>query len=62
MLGRGITADQCKEMCKEECLGVEWWQGFTMSCYECTDPARKESYTDTKDNSYPPHVFLKSNG
>lgn len=61
-LGQGVTASQCKEMCKEGCLGVEWWQAFTMSCYECTDPARKEPFTDENDNSYPPHVFLKSNG
>lgn len=62
MLGQGITADQCKEMCKEGCAGVEWWQEFRMSCYKCTDPARKEAYTDSNDESYPPHVFLKSNG
>ena len=57
-LGGGITADQCKEMCKERCLGVEWWQAL-MSCYKCTDPARKETYTNTNDPGYPPHVFLK---
>lgn len=59
-LGNGITAEQCKEMCKEGCPGVEWWQAFPMSCYKCTDPARKEPYADSNDPFYPPHVFLKS--
>ena len=61
-LGQGKTADECKEMCKEGCRGVEWWQTFSLACYKCTDPTKKEPYTDKKDPSYPPHVFLKSSG
>ena len=62
MLGNGKTAENCKEMCKDSCLGVEWWEGFSKSCFECTDPSKKASYTNTNDAGYPPHVFLKSNG
>ena len=58
-LVNGITADECKEMCTENCLGMEWWEG-SMSCFECTDPSKKTSYTNTNDGGYPPHVFLKS--
>lgn len=58
-LATGKTADECKELCKGNCLGVEWWEG-TKSCFECTDPSKKVVYTKTNDNGYPPHVFLKS--
>ena len=54
-----ITAEQCKEKCKDGCLGVEWWEKSS-NCYECTDPSKKTAYTDTKDPGYPLHVFLKS--
>ena len=54
-----VTAEQCKEKCKDGCLGVEWWEK-SRNCYECTDPSKKTAYTDTKDPGYPPHVFLKS--
>ncbi|CAH3104819.1 unnamed protein product, partial [Porites lobata] len=56
--GEKITAEQCKEKCKDRCLGVEWWEK-SRSCYECTDPSKKTAYTHTNDISYPPHVFLK---
>ncbi|KAJ7391094.1 hypothetical protein OS493_020118 [Desmophyllum pertusum] len=59
--GGGKTAEECKEMCKEGCLGVEWWETYTLSCYNCTDPSKRAPYTYTNDQSYPPHVFLKSN-
>lgn len=58
-LASGKTADECKEMCEEICLGVEWWEG-SKSCYKCTDPSKKVAYTETNDKGYPPHVFLKS--
>ena len=58
-LATGKTADECKELCKGNCLGVEWWEG-TKSCFECTDPSKKVVYTNINDNGYPPHVFLKS--
>ena len=54
-----ITAEQCKEKCKNRCLGVEWWEK-SHNCYECTDPSKKTAYTNTDDGGYPPHVFLKS--
>ncbi|KAL9964993.1 hypothetical protein ACROYT_G028714 [Oculina patagonica] len=59
-LGQGKTAEECKEMCQEGCRGVEWWETNSLACYNCTDPSRKEPYTNTNDHSYPPHVFLKS--
>lgn len=60
-IGEGKTADECKEMCKEECLGVEWWENYNGACYKCTDPPKKTEYLNTNDLAYPPHVFLKSN-
>ena len=56
--GEKIPAEQCKEKCKDGCLGVEWWEK-SRSCYECTDPSKKTAYTHTNDAGYPPHVFLK---
>ena len=59
-LAQGKTVEECKEMCKEGCPGVEWWQNYNRACYNCTDPSRKGPYTNTNDLAYPPHVFLKS--
>ncbi|XP_073254931.1 uncharacterized protein [Porites lutea] len=56
--GEKITAEQCKEKCKDGCLGVEWWEK-SRSCYECADPSKKTAYKHTNDKGYPPHVFLK---
>lgn len=60
-IGKGKTADECKEMCKEGCLGVEWWEKYNSFCYKCTDPSKKTMYLNTNALAYPPHVFLKSN-
>lgn len=59
-IGEGKTANECKEMCKAGCIGVEWWENYNGFCFKCTDPSKKTVYANTNDLAYPPHVFLKS--
>ena len=41
------------------CKAVEWWAGGEQECYECFKPSLRAKYTDTDDESYPPHVLVR---
>ena len=56
--GGGVTLEQCKQLCRG-CAAIEYWSGKTKVCYECLDHTKRTSYTHTKDNGYPPHVYIR---
>ncbi|CAH3179804.1 unnamed protein product [Porites evermanni] len=56
--GGGVTLEQCKQLCPS-CAAIEYWSGNTKICFECLDHTKRESYTNTNDGAYPPHVYIR---
>ena len=56
------TSKDCVKMCLEKnpaCKAVEWWANGLHECFECFDPSLMADFTDTDDESYPPHVLVR---
>ena len=56
--GGGVTLEQCKQLCAG-CAAIEYWSGGDKACFECLDHTKRTPYTNTKDVSYPPHVYIR---
>ena len=57
-IGGGVTLEQCKQLCPS-CAAIEYWSGNTKGCFECLDHTKRESFTNTNDGAYPPHVYIR---
>ena len=57
----GISLNDCKKRCLSDanCKGIEYWDGYEKTCYECLNPMYTSSYTDRDDYGFPPSVFKK---
>jgi len=56
--GGGITEQECKNRCSG-CAAIEYWSGHVKYCFQCLDHTKRRQYTNTADNGYPPHVFIR---
>ncbi|XP_020892443.1 delta-like protein D [Exaiptasia diaphana] len=55
----GVTKEQCKAKCTGNCTAMEWWGTGTTPCFFCTDPSKREIFTNTNDGAYPPNVLVR---
>lgn len=58
------SSKDCVDKCLEKnptCKAVEWWANGQQECFECFKPSLRAEYTETDDESYPPHVLVRPN-
>ena len=53
---------QCQTYCEARpgCNAIEFWEGGSRYCYECTDTSKITPYTYSNDRAYPVYVWVKS--
>ena len=55
-LGQGKTTEECKEMCREGCPGVEWWDNY--NCVINVQILREKDHIPTRMISLIRHMFF----
>ncbi|XP_068716589.1 deleted in malignant brain tumors 1 protein-like isoform X2 [Montipora foliosa] len=53
---------QCQRYCETRpgCNAIEFWEGSSRYCYECTDTSKITPYTNSYDWGYPVYVWVKN--
>lgn len=56
-----VNIIQCQRYCEARvgCNAIEYWEGGSRYCYECTDTSKITSYKNTNDWAYPVYVWIK---
>ena len=62
LISRYINIIQCQRHCeaRPRCNAIEFWEGGSRYCFECTDTSRITPYNNINDGAYPVYVWIKS--
>ena len=57
-----VNIIQCRRYCEARvgCNAIEYWEGGSRYCYECTDTSKITPYNNANDAAYPVYVWIKS--
>lgn len=62
LISRYVNIIQCQRYCvaRPGCNAIEFWEGGSRYCFECTDTSKITPYNKINDGAYPVYVWIKS--